>query len=225
MRRPGRRIEIWQINEASGAHRKKPSGRSYAERWDPGVVTEAEIKLDVGTTPPEFVLYAGERVRQEFKDLEAARKRIGELAAELADARAGEDWREVILVAGRFWTDHEKVDAFGTSFLRALRAEERARYWKRDAYGPAESIRRLGVTHELPFSEEIWAELCEWAELEEWLAGKIAGDFDPDEEDLDDVELDGRVPSAFLLRYWRGRARVIRELRDGATRRVPRRGG
>ena len=223
MRRTGRRIEIWQINEASGAFRKKPGARSYSERWDPTDVVEVEIKLDVGTTPPEFILYAGDRGPQEFKDLEAARKRVEKLATELADARAGEDWIEVILVAGRFWSDHEKVEAFGVSFYRALVAEERARYWKRDAYGPAESTRRLAPSHSIPFSEALWAELREWADLEEWIAGKLAGRDLEEDEELEDVDLDGKVGSAFLLRYWRGRARLIRDLRDGATRRVPRR--
>jgi hypothetical protein len=222
MRRPGRRIEIWEVNTASGEARVKPKrGRPY---WRPVDVVEVEVKLDSASSPPRFFVYPGDRPARSFADLESARIWIRELTTELADARVeGEDWREVVLVGGYYRVKGE--EAFDTSFHRALVVGNRARLWTGDAYGPTESIQRLHASAEIPFSDALWAEIREFVRLDAWLEDRLAGrdlELDEGNEDDDPGDPARRVPTEFRLRHWRGRARLIRDLRDGTSARVPR---
>jgi hypothetical protein len=120
----------------------------------------------------------------------------------------------VILVDGNTYGYTDKIRVFGYDFRRALVCEKRMRPWTGDAYGNAESFH--GTIFEIDFDERFWAEHEAMLELGEWFDdlrghGGYHGDEPTETFDV-----------AFLLRYLRGCARVLRELRDGKTVRVPR---
>ena len=146
-----------------------------------------------------------------FDSLKLARARVKEFAREIADERSAEGWREVILVEGS--SHGNEVQVFGYGFSRALVAGKRKRSRRGDAYGEAESY--WGTIFEIEYDERLWAELEAFAELEEWfndLRGSTGWGDDSPGKGFD---------VAVLLRYLRGRARVLRDLREGRTDRVP----
>ena len=109
-RRPGRRIEIWFVNVSSAEVRKK--GPFHGRLWDDVDTVELEIRLETGDESPRFYLWGAEEVNA-FDDLGKARKRVLEVARELAapfgiqvraDVDVGEPLLKVALNPGqRAW--------------------------------------------------------------------------------------------------------------------------
>lgn len=210
MRRSGRRIEIWYANISSGEIRKK--GPRYGRRWDAAEVVELEIKLEANDDPPKFYLYCTEH-RESFENLKLARARIKDLARELADERSKENWKEVILVESSGYDLELRV--FGYGFSRVLVSGKRKRRRSGDAYGKSET--HWGVLFEIDFDENLWTDLVALSEIENWF-DELRGNDRYGSEDKPKGGFDVEV----LLRYVRGRGRLLSAIKDGKTVKVPR---
>lgn len=171
-RRPGRKIEMWQINNRTGNHRRKATPGSVADQrdnWKASATIDVEIRLvsDPGHyEKPHFAVY-GPADEKRYDTLDEARKRVKAIAAEEVAANA-EPWREVIIV-GSDYRNATKI--FGVHFARATISGERIRYWvpghRCGSYGTPEPL-SADEQFNIPWDPKVWAKLMHYKKLQEW---------------------------------------------------------
>lgn len=220
MRKPGRRIEFWEVNERTGEVRKKGPSR-YRQHWKSEDVTEVEIRLVAeGVYGARFVLHLPNEVGRDFETLDAARLQIRKFGQEVAEA-AAEPWREIIIMDGaRHFGD---IKAFGYDFNRAAVSGERIKYKQSDGtYGNPEPLRNRGMAV-IDYSPGIWQVLLAASDLNDWVYERskyesrrhraaMGGSWDWTDEFKEETEEQRGARAEFILEYVHSISVLVREL-------------